>query len=99
MVYQGGYTRVGITGGYTRVGIQGSTQPARAPREEVPIPSGAGPGTPAGGGVGGVWGWARDPGDGGRGGYIPTLRARSVPAGPPWDIPLELPTYGQKGEI
>ena len=42
-------------GGYGE-GYTGVLPSYPAPREEDPIPSGAGPGTPAGGGVGGEWG-------------------------------------------
>ena len=32
-------------------------------------------------------------------GYIPTSGPVGPLQGPPWDIPLDMPTYGQYGEI
>ena len=81
--YQGGVyrvgNRVGIPGGYTRYPAR-----SRLP-EESPRYSEAGPGTPAGGGVGGTW--ARTLRD--RScvrASEPTLRARSVPLQDPSQV-------------
>ena len=68
-------TRVGIPVGYQ--GGYTGYYPATA-REEVPIPSEAGPGSPAGAGVVGYGDWTRVLGGTVGGTVIPTLRARSV---------------------
>ena len=76
-------TRVGIPGWVIRVGNTGSGT-CQGPLPQGPPDSEAGPVTPCrGGGVGGQEGrpvdpFPRSPSP------LPTLRARSVPVGPPW---------------
>ena len=97
-----GAGRVGIRGGYTGWVQEGNTQPtdqpAAARSHRRPATAGSGPLLQGGVGrmqVAGITG----SGDGGGDGYIPTLRARSGPAGPSLGYTLRMPPPGHKGEI
>ena len=72
--------QVGIQGGYTRVGIQGcTTRVLPSHRARKTHDSGAGPGRPAGPGVGGHGSGRVSLQCSAAGTVEPTLRARSVP--------------------
>ena len=95
-VYQG-CTRGGYTGGCLGGLYRGTTQPPSCCEEEPRSTSEAGPGRPAGPGVGGC-----GSGDylvfGGGAAPVPTLRARSVPCRAlPGTGPLGMPPLGQYG--